>query len=222
MQAGIIIFWLRVRFFFGDVVCSSAKKKNTTDVYTCLMGGCARLLTPISTNTTTILTISKLQSKEMLTKTFCGLVKESDSWRIKSARLPCFRHRSDGAPKHLRNLRQNRARITGGQRLPPPSSSSFFPPPPVRWSCTAPSPDLPEEACCRLICSDIIWDFAVSCGLWASWQRALSVWCHPSARKNLSLSFCAAAAAAAASLPAACEKTKTKIPLRARANARLK
>lgn len=140
-------------------------------------------------------------------QTFCGLVKESDSWRIKSARLPCFRHRSDGAPKHLRNLRQNRARITGGQRLPPPSSSSFFPPPPVRWSCTAPSPDLPEEACCRLICSDIIWDFAVSCGLWASWQRALSVWCHPSARKNLFLSFCATAAAAAA-----CEKTKIKVP----------
>lgn len=40
----------------------------------------------------------------------------------------------------------------------------------------------PKEACCRLICSDIIRDFTVSCGLWASWQRAPSVWCHPSAR----------------------------------------
>lgn len=40
----------------------------------------------------------------------------------------------------------------------------------------------PKEACCHLICSDIIRDFTVSCGLWASWQRAPSVWCHPSAR----------------------------------------
>lgn len=55
----------------------------------------------------------------------------------------------------------------------------------------------PKEPCCRLICSDIIWDFAVSCGFWASWQRAPSVWCHPSAYKI----FCTA------SLPAARQKT---------------
>lgn len=88
----------------------------------------------------------------------------------------------------------NYGRITGGQQLllscPPLSSTCVL----VMHSLKSGSP---EEACCRLICSDIIWDFAVSCGLWASWQRALSVWCHPSARKI----FCAA------SLPAACEKT---------------
>lgn len=34
----------------------------------------------------------------------------------------------------------------------------------------SPKSESPKEACCRLICSDIIWDLTgcVSCGLWAS------------------------------------------------------
>lgn len=32
-----------------EVICSSAKKKNSTDVYTCLMGGCARKHPPPQT-----------------------------------------------------------------------------------------------------------------------------------------------------------------------------
>lgn len=78
--------------------------------------------------------------------------------------------------------------------------SSLFPSfPPIMHGLESGSP---KEACCRLICSDIIWDFAVSCGFWASWQRAPSVWCHPSAHKI----FCAA------SLPAARQKTNPLSP----------